>query len=129
MRIKVVGNKVYVKGLLEEHQRLSAPPDSLQRPPKSGDQQRAKAIERIRIDKMSVQDVPVGIILEKLAEQLKLDLKIDREALERAGISLKQRVSISVKDATVDELLLEVIKHTPLRFRRRGSVVEIGPAE
>ena len=78
---------------------------------------------------MSVQDVPVGVILEKLAARLKLDLRIDHGALQRAGISLKQRVSISVQNVTVDELLFEVIKPTPLRFRRRGNVVEIGPAE
>jgi len=60
--------------------------------------------------------------------KLKLDFRIDHEALDKAGVSLEQRVSVDAKNVTVDELLLEVIKDCPLKYVRRGNVVEIGPA-
>lgn len=124
-QIKVVGNEVYVKGLLEEHERLTSP----RRPPQQPDRQPTRDAERTRIDRISFQNLPVGLVLETLATRLKLDLKIDRKALARAGISLKQHVSLSAENVTVDELFRKVTQPVGLRFRRRGNVIEIGPAE
>jgi len=123
--VKVAGRQVYVKGLLEDHERITSLNRPSQRPvrPPGGD------VGKIRIDKMSFDSIPVGKVLEHLARQLKLELKIDRRALEQAGVSLEQRVSVDVKNVTVDELLLEVIKNCPLRYVRRGNVVEVGPAQ
>lgn len=123
-RINVVGSKVYVKGLLEEHQRLS----SRRGPPRQVQTPAASQIERVRIDKVSFQELPVGVVLQKLAAQLNLDLRIDHDGLRRAGISLQQPVSVTAAKVTVDELLGEVIRPTRLRFSRRGNVVQIGPA-
>jgi len=124
-QVRVVGNQVFVRGSAEDHSRITSPSTS------SGNagQQPARNIENVRITKLTIQDVPVGQLLGTLAEKLGLDLRIDHEALEAAGVSLEQRVSVSVENATIDQLLFEVIKDCPLRYRRVNNVVEIGPAE
>ena len=124
-RVKVVGSMVYVKGLLEEHERISAP-----RRPATQDRHPSPAnAGKTRIDKMSVQNVPVGKVLEHLAAQLKLDLRIDHQGLQAAGVSLEQLISVNVENVTVDELLSEVIKSCPLKWVRRNNVVEIKPLD
>ena len=124
-RIKVVGSDIFVKGLVEDHQRLTSPP----RPPQHAAGDPPVDIERIRIDKLSVQEVPVGQLLEQLAARLKLDLRIRRNAFQEANISLQQLVSVNVENATVDELFQEIAESAGLRYCRRGTVVEISPAE
>jgi hypothetical protein len=42
---------------------------------------------------------------------------------------LDQRVSVLVENATVDQLLHELLKSTGLKFQRRQNVVEILPAD
>ena len=72
---------------------------------------------------------PLGPVLKQLADRLGLELKIDQQAIAAAGISLDQRVSVHVENATVDELLRQLLKSTGLTFHRRDRVVEIVPAE
>ena len=122
-RIKVVGEKVYVKGFVEDHQRITSP----RRPkrPAAAPVQHDFANTRFTLE----VDQPAGALLRQLAVQLKLDLRIDDEGLQKAGISLEGRVAFSVKDATIDELLAAVVEPLGLAWRRRGNVVEIGPPE
>jgi hypothetical protein len=122
-RIKVVGNKVYVKGLLEDHEQLAASRVPSVHP---GDQP-TNDIQTTRIDKLSVTEMPVQRLLDELAKRLKLQLVIDHRALQQAGVSLQRPVSLSVTDVSVDELLRELAKHTGLRLRRRGALLEVGP--
>lgn len=85
------------------------------------------SIDRVRIQRMSVQSEPLGRVLRQLAERLGLELKIDEQAIQQAGISLDQPVSATVENATIDDLLRELLKSTGLAFRRRQNVVEIRP--
>lgn len=131
-RIKVVREKVYVKGLLEAHERIA----SGGRPSQPADTQQADTgqpgppdIGRTRIDRLSVREMPVGKLLEHLAERLHLELSIQRAALQQAGLSLERPVTVRLENATVDELLREVTAAAGLRFRRRGTSVEILPGE
>jgi hypothetical protein len=117
--IEVVGDKVIVKGLLEDHQRIEAP-----RPPPG--RASAKNTASNLDDKgftLTVTEQPIGPFLKQLAKQLGLQLQMDESALERAGIALDRRVSFKVEDATIDELLQAAIKETPLKFRRQGHVL------
>jgi len=68
-------------------------------------------------------------LLPKLASMLQVDLKIDREALARAGISLDQPVSLSVTDATVDELFTKLLAPARCTFRREGDTIVVVPKE
>jgi hypothetical protein len=86
------------------------------------------SVEQIRIQRMSVEAEPVGMVLRQLSDRLGLELRIDEKALSAAGISLDQRVSVTVENASVDELLRRLLKSTGISFRRRRNVVEIMPA-
>jgi hypothetical protein len=86
-------------------------------------------VEQIRIQRLSVRAEPLGPVLRQLARRLGLELKLDEQAIKQAGISLDQRVSVLVENATVDELLHQLLKSTGLSFRRRQNVVEILPAD
>lgn len=85
------------------------------------------AIDRVRIQRMSVQSEPLGRVLRQLAERLGLELKFDEQAIQHAGISLDQPVSATVENATIDDLLRELLKSTGLTFQRRQKIVEIRP--
>jgi hypothetical protein len=124
-QIKVVGRQIYVKGLLEAQERIASGRPA-PKPYVAGPTDRSFANKRFTL---RVEEKPAAAVLQGLAKELKLDLRIDRRALEEAGISLESRVSLSVKDATIDELLREVLKPIGLRFRRWGRVVTIDAAE
>jgi len=120
-RIKVVGNTVWVKALVEDHERLAGnrrPPSRLapQPPPDAGE---------TRIDRFRVAEVPIGAVLESVCRRLNLQLAIDEKSLAAAGASLDRRVSVEVEKATVDELLQAIVRDTPLTVRRRARRVEV----
>jgi len=120
-RIKAVGDTVWVKALIEDHERLAGTrrrtPNSQRRPPAGPTETR---IERFR-----VAEVPVGAVLESVCRGLNLQLQIDQQSIGAAGALLDQRVSVEVEKATVDELLEAIVRDTPLTIRRRGKVVEV----
>ncbi len=86
-------------------------------------------LELTRIDKISVIEKPLGTVLKQLADRLGFELRMDQRAIAAAGISLDQHVSVHIENATVDELLRQLLKSTRLTFHRHGRVVEIVPAE
>ena len=83
-------------------------------------------LTRIRL---VAQEKALGPVLKQLADRLGLELKIDQQAIAAAGISLDQIVSIHAENATVDELIGQLLKSTGLTFHRRDRVVEIVPAK
>jgi len=122
-QIKVVGQRVFVKGLLEDHERLTSP----ERPtkPKKAD---PTPVDEIQIDYMPIKNQPLRLVLKFLGDKLALDVQVDEEAIRGAGISLDQLISLEVKKATVDQLFTKMLKPAGLTFRRRGRVIQIGPA-
>jgi hypothetical protein len=80
---------------------------------------------KVVISRLVVQEKPVGAVLEELATRLKFDLRMDRRALEAAGIALDQRVSVKLESPTLDDVLRELLRATPLTYHRRGKTVEI----
>lgn len=86
-------------------------------------------LENLRIDRLVIREKPLGAILEHLAKRLGFELRIDREAIAAAGISLDQRVSIKVENATIDEFLGKLLGDTRLTYHRKGQVVKIMPAK
>ena len=121
-RIRVVGSRIHVRGLLEDHERITAPGRTPGRPSSRPGQGETR---------FTVREAkgPLGEVLRQLAARLQVELKIDHEALRRSGISLQQQVSFGVEDATFDELFEAVLAPAGCSFRRKGKVIEIGPAE
>ena len=88
-----------------------------------------KNLERLRIQRISVQNEQLEPVLRQLADRLGLELKIDRPALQAAGISLDRRITMTAEDVSVDELFEALLKPTGLKAHRRRSVLEIVPAK
>ncbi len=120
-QVEVVDERISVKGLLEDHERIKSPRRST---PPTKDRRSTSSLARQRFT-LKLKEQPIGSVLRQLAESLALDLQIDREAIRGAGISLDQHISLEVKEVTVDRLLGELLKGTGLTFRRQGKVVEI----
>ncbi|MEN6449595.1 MAG: STN domain-containing protein [Thermoguttaceae bacterium] len=78
---------------------------------------------------INVKEKPLGPVLRQLAARLDLDLRMDEQAIRKSGVSLDQRVSVRLENATVDELFEGLLRSTGLTFHRRLKVVEIVPAE
>ena len=122
-QISLSGGRVWVKGLLEDHERIASPP----RPPSQPEASQPRDIELVRIERLAIKNIPLGKALESIAAKLELQLHIDRQAIAAAGISLEQPVSVNASGLTVDELLAEMVKSTGLTVQRTGRTVRIAP--
>lgn len=119
--VRVERNQVVVLARVEDHEILSGKPS--RRPkPKAGDD-----IEKLRIDRLALVRLPLGGVLENLAKRLRLDLRMDRAAIEGAGVKLDQLITVNVENATVDEMLGATLKSTGLTFNRKDRRVEVFP--
>jgi hypothetical protein len=122
-KIKVAGGKVWVRGFVEDHERIAAPRQSAEVSTKRPPSARAEK----KIEHLEVREKPVGKVLEQLALNLNFELRMDRAALTAAGISLDQRVSVKLDNAKLDDVLRELLKTTRLQYEIKGVVVEIAP--
>lgn len=82
-------------------------------------------IELLRIERLVIREKPLGAVLDQLAKRLGLDLRFDREAIAKSGVSLDQRVSVKVENATIDQLFDKLLADTGLTYKRNRRVVEI----
>jgi hypothetical protein len=78
---------------------------------------------------LTVKQLPLSAVLEKLEQQLGLELRIDREKLVEANRSLDERVSFELDKASLDAALRAALTPAGLTFRRTGKQVEILPDE
>jgi hypothetical protein len=124
-RIQIHGDKIVVSGLIEDHERISAP----RRPPRQNTAKSAETDFALKRYTLKVVEKPIGPLLKQLAAQSNLEIQMDDKTLRQAGISLDERISFSVKDATIDELLRAALQQTQLKFIRRGNVVQIEPVQ
>ena len=122
-QIRQSGNKIFVRGLVEDHQRIAESMRPLHRPtpnPTTPNNQEPQLTAKV-IRKT------VNQILTHFTGQLQMELQIDQKALDDAGISLDREISFSVKDATIDELFEAVLKPVGCTFRRKGNLIEVRP--
>ncbi|HUT89995.1 MAG TPA: hypothetical protein VMY37_10880 [Thermoguttaceae bacterium] len=126
-RVEIVAGEIFVRGPLEDHERIagSARPPRQTRPAANRSGQASNGEKRFTVPEGKGQ---LGPVLEQLAGRLGLTLKIDREALQRAGISLQQPISFSVDNATLEELFEAVLAPAGCTFRLQDDVLEIRPA-
>jgi hypothetical protein len=62
-----------------------------------------------------------------LCDRLGLELQMDAAALKAAGVSLDQRVSLTVENVTIDELFTQLLKEKGLTFERSQKMLIIRP--
>jgi hypothetical protein len=122
-QVRVDGDKILVRALVEEHERLTSAP----RPPVATRPKPATVRGEKRYT-VKIAELPLEKILQSLATKLGLELKIDTAAFQRAGVSLDQPVSFNVKEATVDQLFHAVLDPAGCTFRRQGGTITVRPA-
>ena len=132
-QIKVVGNLVYVKARLEDHERLrngGSTTASTGNRPGTGALtemmgQASAVARRTRIDKLRVEHQPRKALLEHLAQNMNIQLRADWNAWTQAGLDPNERVSFEVKGVTADELFREIVKGMPIEIRYSGRTMEL----
>ena len=126
-RIKVVGAKIFVKGRMEDHQRLMDAQHRMRPAARAPEARPAKAPAEKRYTIAAARGT-LGGLLGQLAARFGLELRIDQEAMKQAGISLQQPVSFSAKEVTMDGLFEALLSPAGCTFRRHGTVLEVRPA-
>jgi hypothetical protein len=135
--VKASGGMVYVRGLLEDQERIAAMERpagrSATRPPKPVTRPPAKVRKPApggEVFTVHATKGPLRVLLEQLAGKMQLELKIDEEAMQKAGISLDQPVSFDgVQNASFDELWTAMLKTTGCTYRHHGKTLLIVPAD
>jgi hypothetical protein len=124
-QVEVDGRMVRVTGRLEDHERIAV----------TGSKTGGRGSTRTKVTgeaqtlyTLTVREKPLGPLLAELGKLLKLDMRYDRDKLQQAGISLDDRVSFSVKDVSLDELLQAALTPAGLEYSREASTVKIEPA-
>lgn len=125
--VEIVGGKIFVTARLEEHERLAelGKPGAnhaagAKTPP--ADPRRGKQVYTL-----AVEEQPLAAVLEALRERAGFELRVDRPALEQAGLTLDRRVTFSVTEVSLDELLEAALGPAGLAFRRDGKAVVVVP--
>lgn len=124
---KAVGDRVAVKGRLEDHERIEdqqrgepvASTHQQPRPAPAG----AKKVYSLKNTRARVNQ-----ILAAIAPKEGLEIRPDKPAIAAAGIDMKKIVTVNVEDVTIDELIAEVLKQAGLQHRREGNVIHVFPA-
>ena len=122
-QVKVGGDKVWVKGTLEDHELVTGKaPEAAPKKVKPADD--ALANQRYTL---TVAEQAFAPVVRALAEHMKLELKMDEDAIAKAKVDVNQRISFKVENATVDELFAAATKSTGLTAHRDGMTLEIKP--
>lgn len=117
-QISLQGDRIVVRALLEDYERFAAPvPAAAPRPAATGEQRYT----------LTVQEQPIGKLIEALGRQLKLEIRLDQAVITQAGVSLDQRVSFRVNQVTLDALLEAALKPAGLVHRHEGAAIIVTP--
>jgi hypothetical protein len=117
-QIEVAAGKLVVRGRVEDHELLG--PTKKPKP--------APTVPRGEVYTLRVQEQPLSAVLDTLRKRVSREFIIDEAAIKKANLSLDARVSFSVEQATLDELLAAALKPAKLTFVREGSAYKIVPA-
>jgi hypothetical protein len=121
-RIAVEQNKIRLDGLLEDH-------EFVERRLRGTPTHRTTIVAGKEVYQLSIENASLNQVVQQLGQRLNLEFKWDRAAIDAAGISLEQTVSVKVQNASLDDLIKAVLAGTGLAFRRADHVVSIYPAE
>lgn len=115
--VAVKGDGILVRGLVEEHETILGQSVAAKEPPATG----------VQVFRLKVEKIPVSRLLDHVSDRMGYTIEIDEAALQDSGLSLSQRVSIDVADATIDDLMQAILKPAGLQHVRRGKQMEIVP--
>ena len=117
-RFTVQDGQIFTNGRSEDHEAITA---LLSGKPVKTEQVSAGS----NTYKLTIEGKQLDQVLSQLEKMLKLKVQIDRQQIQKAGISLTQLISVQVENATLDELLSAVFQTTELTFERKDNLVTI----
>jgi hypothetical protein len=121
-QVSLTDGKIRVAARVEDHEAietrmrgkpLSPPPVAL-------------GIERYQL---SIENASLAKVINELADRLNLTVTWDKAAIESAGLSADQLVTVKIQDADLDRLLRAVFQGTGLGARRNDRTVTIVPVD
>jgi hypothetical protein len=121
VQITVDKGKIRLRGRVEDHELVEQ-------------RLRGKSLERPSVTagpevyQLSVESAALSKVIDQLTGRLNLQIQWDRAAIDAAGISVDQLISVKVKDASLDDLVRAVLAGTGLGFRRNGQEISIFPS-
>jgi hypothetical protein len=120
------GDRVVVLARVEDHERIDpSQPASTGKTANTGKPIKNKAGKQVF--QLAVDKTPVRQLLAQLGPKLGLTFEFDEEVLRKAGRSLDDLVSFSVREASLDELLTAALTPAGLKFERHERRVSISP--
>jgi hypothetical protein len=128
-KAKLTGEAVVFAGSQEEHEAIEALRDQLRgtRLPTKKGKETASGAKEVRYT-LRMQDKPVGSLLKTLeSRQPAYQFEYDAAALQQAGIKLEQRITLDVKEVTLEELLRTALSQVRLGFEIDGQRVRLYP--
>jgi len=120
--VRAEGDQIVVDGRIEDLEAVARAMVATGRPG------RKAATTGKKVYKLSVEH-RLDDMLEQLSKLLDVEFQMDRPAVERAGISMDQLVTVKVEGATLDELLAAVLEPAGLKGVRQGRIVTVTPRE
>ena len=122
--IRVEQGKIVVAGLQEDQEVVEGLLAGPKGTPAKSTKVKKGPVEK-RYSLTAGKNDPAGAIVRTVAVQLGKELKYDANVLEK----LKQNVPLSVKEVTLDELLMAVLKPLGLSYKLTDEALEIVPTE
>jgi hypothetical protein len=120
-RVIAESGEIRVEGRIEDH-------DLVEARFRSTPTRRTKVKPAKELYQFAVENAALDRVVAQLAERLQLDVKWDEREIEAAGTPIDQLITVSVKDATLDGLLMAVFQGTRLTFKRTDKTLMIMPA-
>lgn len=120
--VSLAGDKIRVTARLEDHEAIETRLRGKSLAPTTV----ALGPERYQL---SIEKAVLSKVLDELAGRLNLTIIWDRAAMDAAGLSAEQLVTVKIQDADLDALLRAVLNGTGLAFQRQERAVTIRPAE
>jgi hypothetical protein len=119
--LKVSGGKLFVRGRVEDHELVAAA--------KSGRKTTTsrRGSGKTLVSEFTATDQPISAVVELVAKKLDFVVAYDEAAIKAAGISIEQRVTLNVKQVTLEDLLDEILNPAGLTHRRSGRRLVIRP--
>ena len=74
---------------------------------------------------LTITDQELDGVLRSLTERINLKLEIDEASLAKKNVTLRQRISFEVKNATVGELFRSALSPLKLEFTIRGDTIRV----
>jgi hypothetical protein len=121
-RLSIEGNTIHLDGRWEDHELVEhrfrgAPTD------------RATVSAGKEVYQLSIENTALTRVVQQLGQRLNLEFQWDHAAIDAAGISVDQIISVKVQQATLDDLLVAVLKGTGLSYHRKDRAISIFPAD